>query len=160
MGVEHSAQHLCSLVHAVFHMARVVSQHTLLNDAESPSQFLHFLSLLLQEVKDVLAPLSFRRSTQIQFPHVRILKIHKTFYQRIARRGAVRNSWERVYPRTEVLPQFPEAQYRVSCSWNTRTDRTRSKQHWLRHICSIHTSSSRSRRGWLLILHGTPPWQS
>ena len=82
------------------------------------------------------------------------------FYQRIVRRGAGRNSWERVYPRTEVLPQFPEAQPPLSRSRNTRTDRTRSRQHRLRHLCSIRTTWSRSRRGWLLIPHGTPPRQS
>ena len=40
-----------------------------------------------------------------------------------------RNSWERVYPQTKVLPQFPEVQHPISWSRNTRTDRTRSKQH-------------------------------
>ena len=62
------------------------------------------------------------------------------FYQRIVRRGAGMNSWGRVYPRTKFLPQFPEAQPPLSRSRNTRTDRTRSKQHRLRHLCSIRTT--------------------
>ena len=45
-------------VHAVLHMARVISQHTLLDDAESPGQFLYFLTLLPQELNDVLPSLS------------------------------------------------------------------------------------------------------
>ena len=58
MGVKHSAQHLCSLAYTVFNMARVVSQHTLLDDAESPGQFLRLFVLLPQEMKDVLPSLS------------------------------------------------------------------------------------------------------
>ena len=159
-SVKHSAQHLICLIHWISDMARVFSQHTLLDDADRPRQFLHFLALLLQELKHVLPSLRSRRSTQVHFSHVRILKTHKTCYQRIVRRGAVRNSWERVYPRNEVLRQFPEAQPPLSWSRNTWTDRTRSKQYRLRHLCSIRTTWSRSRRGWPLIPHGTPHRQS
>ena len=88
MGVEHFAQHLCSLVYAVLHMTRVISQHTLLEDVESPSQFLHFLALLPQGLKDVLPSFRSCRSTQVHFPHRFSNKIHKSFYQRIVRRGA------------------------------------------------------------------------
>ena len=140
MGVEHSVQHLCSLVYAVLYMARVISLHTLLDDAESLGQFLHLCALLPQELKDVLRSLSSCRSTQVYFPYRFCNKIHKSFYQCIVRRGSGRNSWERVYPRTEVLPQFPEAQPPFSRSRNTRTDRTRSKQDRLRHLCSIRTT--------------------
>ena len=58
MGVEHSAQHLSGLIYTICNMARVVSQHTLLYDAESPRQPLHFFILLLQELKNVLPSLS------------------------------------------------------------------------------------------------------
>ena len=139
------------------YVTRVVSQHTLLYDAESPHQPFHFYILLLQELEEVLPSLSSWRSIQVHFPHGFCFWVHKSFYQRIVRRGAGRNSWERVYPRTEVLPQVPEAQPPLSWSQNTRTDRTRSKQHRLRHLCSIRTTWSRSRRGWLLIPHDTPP---
>ena len=37
VGVEHSAQHLCGLVHAIFDKARVIPQHTLLDNTEGPS---------------------------------------------------------------------------------------------------------------------------
>ena len=50
--------HLGSLIHVVFNVARVVSQHTLLYDAESPGQLLHFFTLLPQKLEDVLS--SFR----------------------------------------------------------------------------------------------------
>ena len=43
MGVEHSAQHLSGLIHTIRYVTRVVSQHTLLDDAESPRQFFHFI---------------------------------------------------------------------------------------------------------------------
>ena len=76
------------------------------------------------------------------------------------RREEVRNSWERVYPRTEVLPQFPKAQPPLSRSRNTRTDRNCSKKHRHRHLCLIRTTWSRSRKGWFLIPHCTPPRQS
>ena len=82
------------------------------------------------------------------------------FHQRMLRRVAGRNSWDRVYPRTEVLPQFPEAQPSLSRSRNTRSDRTRSEPHSLWHLCSIRTTWSWSRRGWILIPHDTPPRQS
>ena len=52
MGVEHSAQHLSGLIHTMCYVARVVSQHTLLDDAESPRQFFHVIVLLLQELKE------------------------------------------------------------------------------------------------------------
>ena len=81
-----------------------------------------------------------RRSTQVLFPHRFFVSIHESFFQRIVRRGTGRNSWERVCPWTEVLPQFPEAQPPLSRSRKTRTDRTRSKQHRLRHLCSIRTT--------------------
>ena len=97
MGVKLSAQHLCSLVHAVLHVARVISQHTLLDDAESPGHFLHFLTLLPHELKDVLPSLSSWRNTQVHFPHSCELCIHRSFYQRIVRRGVVRNTWEQVF---------------------------------------------------------------
>ena len=140
MGVEQFAQHLCGLVHAVLRLAGVISQHTLLANAESPGQDLHFFASLPQELKDVLPSLSSWRSIQVHFPHRFQITIHKSFYQRILRRGAGRNSWERVYHRTEVLPQFPEAQPPLSRSRNTWIDRTRSKQHRLRHLCSIRTT--------------------
>ena len=38
--------------------------------------------------------------------------------------------------------------------------RARSKQHRLRYLCLIRTTRSRSRRGWILIPHDTPPRQS
>ena len=38
------------------------------------------------------------------------------------RRGAGRNSWEWVYPQTEVLPQIPGGQPPLSRSRNTRTN--------------------------------------
>ena len=41
-----------------------------------------------------------------------------------SRRWAGRNSWERVYPWTVVLPRFPEAQPPLSRSENTQTDQT------------------------------------
>ena len=52
MGVENSAQHLSGLIYSVCNMARVVSQHTLLYDAESPRLSLHFFILLLHELRD------------------------------------------------------------------------------------------------------------
>ena len=100
MGVEHSAQHLCGLVHAVLHVAMGISQHTLLDNAKSPGQDLHFFTLVPQELKDVLLSFSSWRSTQVLFPHRLFLNIHKFFHQRIVRRGVGRHSWERVYPRT------------------------------------------------------------
>ena len=63
MGVEHSTLHLWGLVYTVLYMARVISQHTLLDEAESPGQFVHFFALLPQELKDVLPSLSSWRST-------------------------------------------------------------------------------------------------
>ena len=36
MGVDHSVQHFCSLVDAVLYMARLISQHFLVDDAENP----------------------------------------------------------------------------------------------------------------------------
>ena len=83
-------------------MARVISQHTVIDDAENPGQFFHFFALLPQELKDVLPSLSSWSSTQVHFPHSFQFWIHKSFYQRIVRRGAGRNSWEREYPRTSA----------------------------------------------------------
>ena len=120
MGVEHSAQHLCSFAYAVLYMARVISQHTLLNVSKSPGQFFDFLAFLPQELKDVLPFLSTSRSTQVHFLHRSINYSYKIFHQRIVRREAGRNSCERVYPRTEVLSQFPEAETPLSRSRNTQ----------------------------------------
>ena len=36
MGVEHAAQHLSFLIHRIFYKARVIPQHTLLDNAEGP----------------------------------------------------------------------------------------------------------------------------
>ena len=59
MVIEHSANHLSSLIYTLGNVARVVSQHTLLYDAESNRQPFHFFILLPQELKDVLPSLSF-----------------------------------------------------------------------------------------------------
>ena len=80
MGVENSAQHLSGLIHTICYVARVISQHTLLDDAESPRQFFHFIILLLQELKDVLPSLSSRRSTRICIPYRFRICIHKSFF--------------------------------------------------------------------------------
>ena len=77
MGVEHSAQPLICLFHCISDIAKVVSQHTLLDGAESPRQFLHFIALLLQELKDVLPSLSFRKNYTLLVPLFYFLKIHK-----------------------------------------------------------------------------------
>ena len=36
IGVEHSAQYLSSLVHAIFYKASVIPQHTLLDNTDGP----------------------------------------------------------------------------------------------------------------------------
>ena len=153
---EHSAQHLCGLIYAVLYVARVISQHTLLDNAESPGQILHFL-WSLSSWRTSFHPVASEEAPKSVFPTFVFFRSINFFLQRIVRRGAGRNSWERVYPQTEVLPQFPEAQPPLSRSWNTQTDRTHSEKHRHWHLCSIRSTWSRSRRGWLLIPHGTRP---
>ena len=63
-----------------------------------------------------------KESHRHSFPYFLLFFIHRSFYQRIVRRGAGRNSWERVYPRTAVQPQFLEAQPPLSRPRNTGTE--------------------------------------
>ena len=130
MSVKHSTQHHSCLVHAVLYMARVISQHTLLDDAESPGQFLHFLTLLL---KSTPGPEETPKST---FPTV----VNFESINRFTNASCVDERVGIVVNWCTLLPQFPEAQPSFSQSQNTRTDRTRSKQHRLQHLCSIRTT--------------------
>ena len=73
------AQHLSGLVYTFCYVARVVSQHTLLYDAESLCQPFHFYILLLQKLEDVLPSLSSWRSIQVHFPHGFVFEFKNPF---------------------------------------------------------------------------------
>ena len=65
MGVEHSAQHLSSLIHRISTMARVVSQHTLLDVAESPGLVENGCTLGLKSY-----PSSLKRKLRLTGPEI------------------------------------------------------------------------------------------